>query len=254
MNRTTFSTADLILLALLFAVGNLAICTYDSLPLMRELMMLLLGLFHLRAFRHITDQRRLSIGLSLYFAGQNTLCLALEFLLLNSFLDYMIMIDRVGGTANWLQFFCNDLYARALEKWDAYLWLMGCMAAACLLQTILRSDRAKDTLSNLKKSLAEVGWIKIILEALQPEDLDFYVRHFLENGAFDALFHYCDAMPATEKSKNELLDCIDRYDLRILYDTLFEKCRDLLGEEEYAYYQQLYDKKFYPDEEDYYHE
>lgn len=74
--------------------------------------------------------------------------------------------------------------------------------------------------------------------------LDDYINRYMNNADYFEMLEYLEHMPGNEKTKQELIEAIFSYDLVELYDALFEKCGDLLTQEERSALESRYQKTF----------
>lgn len=73
-----------------------------------------------------------------------------------------------------------------------------------------------------------------------------------EEVGLDVVMDYCEAIEPSAESKQILIDCMDCYDIEILYETLFGNFEDYLTPEEEEKYRErflrIFDQALYSDE------
>lgn len=77
-----------------------------------------------------------------------------------------------------------------------------------------------------------------------PYSLDDYVNRYMNNSDYFEMLDYLQQMPASEKTKQELIDAIYSYDIVELYDVLFDKCSEFLTPEEREQLKLRYERTF----------
>ena len=86
------------------------------------------------------------------------------------------------------------------------------------------------------------------------EMLEELIQQYMdEEIGLDVVMDYCEAIEPSAESKKILIECIDCYDIEILYETLFGNFEDYLSPEEAEKYRErfltIFDLAFYLNEE-----
>lgn len=75
--------------------------------------------------------------------------------------------------------------------------------------------------------------------------LDELIHRYMDDEAkFDEIVEFCDELEPNSGNKQMLLDCIDCFDIDVLYETLFNKFGGFLSAEEKAKYKEKLSKAF----------
>ena len=70
------------------------------------------------------------------------------------------------------------------------------------------------------------------MEVYDKYALDELIHQYMNDEIkFDEIIEFCDNLEPSCKSKKMLTDCIDCYDIDVLYETLFDKFSYLLSDE-----------------------
>lgn len=76
------------------------------------------------------------------------------------------------------------------------------------------------------------------------EKLDDYINRYINNDEYDEMVGYIGSMPDNDKGKNELIECIFQFDIKVLYHMFFEKYNLYITLEEYMRCTERYAKLF----------
>lgn len=71
------------------------------------------------------------------------------------------------------------------------------------------------------------------MEAYDEYALDELIHQYMDDEIeFDEIIKFCDNLEPSIKNKKMLMDSIDCYDIKVLYETLFDRFSNLLSDEE----------------------
>jgi len=83
------------------------------------------------------------------------------------------------------------------------------------------------------------------METYDEYALDELIHQYMDDEIeLDELIDFCDNLEPSGKNKKMLIDCIDCYDIDVLYETLFDKFSYLLSDEEKIKYRERFSKTF----------
>lgn len=83
------------------------------------------------------------------------------------------------------------------------------------------------------------------MEIYDEYALDELIHQYMDDEIeLDELIDFCDNLEPSDENKKMLIDCIDCYDIDVLYKTLFDKFSYLLSDEEKIKYRERFSKTF----------
>lgn len=75
--------------------------------------------------------------------------------------------------------------------------------------------------------------------------LDELIHQYMDDEIeFDVVVEFCDELAPTEDNKRMLIECIDCFDVDVLYETLFRKFKAFLTPDESQRYRDRFRMKF----------
>lgn len=83
------------------------------------------------------------------------------------------------------------------------------------------------------------------MEGFDEYALDELIHKYMNDEiGFDEIVEFCDNLEPNVQNKKMLIDCIDCYDIEVLYEMLFDKFKGLLLPEERVKYKSRFKKTF----------
>lgn len=83
------------------------------------------------------------------------------------------------------------------------------------------------------------------MELFDEYALDELIHQYMNDEIeFDEIVEFCDSLEPSSENKKMLIECIDCYDIEVLYETLFDRFSNLLSDEEKIKYRERFSKTF----------
>lgn len=83
------------------------------------------------------------------------------------------------------------------------------------------------------------------METYDEYALDELIHQYMDDEIeLDEIVEFCDNLEPSSENKKMLIDCIDCYDIEVLYETLFDRFSNLLSDEEKIKYRERFSKTF----------
>ena len=80
---------------------------------------------------------------------------------------------------------------------------------------------------------------------MDENKLDELIHQYMDDEIeFDVVVEFCDELESTEDNKRMLIECIDCFDVDVLYETLFRKFKAFLTPDERQIYRDRFSSTF----------
>ncbi len=174
---------------------------------------------YLGLFRSAAGKRKSRIYI-LIRAGIVSFAYTVQIFLVNNFWRYLCFNSFFGWErkVDYLYFTVKDItYAVGWGKYR-YPFTLAAMFSICIAGTAF--------IPKLRKAVCRFYGFK-------EGNLEEYVRSYVYGDSYSEMIEYLEKMPECTQTKAEIADCILSFDIPVLYVFLFEKCGELLSENEY---------------------